>query len=342
MRTQASSQIRRAPVEEAQAALAAAVATHEDGYVRYRALVLLVGFGGAPAKAAVLDVLDDENDRLRAVAYGYFEHEPDPAMTARFLETLDTETSEFVRPALIRALAALDDDPVVRERLLADIYRGVDFFRGAVIEALGDRGATYALDALMVVASAFGPLQDDAVLALTRIADPRALWSIAALQGVDPELEPMVSAAAAAFGADRDAHFRFLVDTFKFSVAAGDERDLVRAAAAGLGALATTGDTEALRTLFDVAVTAPDAEREAIALVVGTLALRRPRAVLDYLGTRADLADAALVVRDAFDMLDEDLEEERFFMTARSTFWGAPEGSAARATSDELIRVLEF
>ena len=51
---------------------------------------------------------------------------------------------------------------------------------------------------------------------------------------------------------------------------------------------------------------------------------------------------AALVVRDGFDMLDEDLEEERFFMTTRTAFWVAPEGSRARAVSDELIRVLEF
>jgi len=41
-------------------------------------------------------------------------------------------------------------------------------------------------------------------------------------------------------------------------------------------------------------------------------------------------------------MLDEDLEEERFFMTTRTAFWVAPEGSRSRAVSEELIRVLEF
>ncbi len=342
VRTAASGFIRRLSTEEARPVLARAVATHEDGYVRYRALVLLVGFGGIEARDAVLGVMEDGNDRLRAVAYGYFAHEPDPAMVPRLLEALDGETSEFVRPALIRALASHDDDPSVRQRLLADIDRGVDFFRGAVIEALGDRRASYALEPLMAVASAPGPLQDDALLALTRIGDARALSAVAALQGADPELEPMVSAAAAAFDEDRAGHFAFVSETLAFAAVSGDQRDLVRAAAAGLGALAASGDDAALSTLIDVAVEAPSAEREAIALVVGMLAMRAPEEMLAHLETRADLADAALVVRDGFDMLDEDLEEERFFMTARSTFWGAPDGSAARRVSDELIRVLEF
>ena len=342
VRTAASGFIRRLSPDDARPVLAQTVATHEDGYVRYRALVLLVGFGGSEARDTVLGIMEDENDRLRAVAYGYFTHEPDPAMVPRLLEALDAETSEFVRPALIRALASHDGNPRVRQRLLADIDRGVDFFRGAVIEALGERRAAYALEPLMAVASAPGPLQDDALLALTRIGDARALNAVAALQGADSELEPMVSAAAASFDENRAEHFAFVSETLAFAVTAGDQRDLVRSAAAGLGALASAGDETALSTLIDVAVGAPSAEREALALVVGMLAMRTPEAMLAHLETRADLADAVLVVRDGFDMLDEDLEEERFFMTARSTYWGAPEGSTARYVSDELIRVLEF
>jgi hypothetical protein len=72
------------------------------------------------------------------------------------------------------------------------------------------------------------------------------------------------------------------------------------------------------------------------------LAMRHPTAVLAHLETRTDLDAAALVLRDAFDMLDEDLEEERFFMTARSAFWAASEQSSARAVAETLIRVLEF
>ena len=342
VRTQASRLIRRAPETQSRAALAAAVDRHEDGYVRFRALVLLVGFGGQTAKEAVQAVLEDPNDRLRAVAYGYFAHDPDPEMADWFLTALDTETSEFVRPSLIRALAAHDADPAVRARLVADIDRGVDFFRGAVIEALGDTGAAYALDPLMRIAAEPGPLQDDAILALIRIGAPRALTTVAALQGRDPDLEPLVSAAAASLGADSAEHVRFVTDSLRFAAAAGDQRDLLRSAAAGLGALASRGDADALQVLFDVGVGAPDAARELIALVLGTLAMRHPSAVLLHLEVRTDLEASALVLRDAFDMLDEDLEEERFFMMARRTFWSAPERSPARNVTETLIRVLEF
>jgi HEAT repeat protein len=340
-RTAASRLVRRAPTEQASPALAAAVTGHDDGYVRFRALVLLVGFGGPAAKQVVLDVLDDPNDRLRAVAYGYFAHDPDPAMAPRLLQALDTETSEFVRPALIRAVAAHDDDAAVRARLTADIDRGQDFFRGGVIEALADRGAGYAVNALMRIVAEPGPLQDDALLALTRIGDPRALASVAALQGKDEQMEPMVSAAAAVLGSDRNEHFQFVSESLRFA-AAGDDADVVRSAAAGLGAIASGGDADAVQVLFDVAINADQGPREAVALVLGMLAMRNSAVVLGHLETRSDLPAAALVLRDGFDMLDEDLDEERFFMTARTEFWAAPEGSRSRAVTEELIKVLEF
>ncbi len=342
VRTRASSLVRRTPEEQARPALATAVSGHADSYVRFRALVLLVGFGGVVARQAVLGVLADPNDRLRAVAYGYIEHNPTSATAGQLLRALDTETSEFVRPALIRALAAHDADSAVRARLVADIDRGVDFFRGAVIEALGDRGATYALDPLMRIAGELGPLQDDAILALARIGDARALPTVASLQGQDAVLEPMVSAAAASLGADHDEHARFVAESLRFAAAAGDQQSLLRSAAAGLGALASRDDAGALRVLFDVAVGAPPIAREPIALVLGALAMRHPNAVLAHLETRTDLEAVALVLRDAFDMLNEDLEEERFFMTVRAAFWAAPEQSQARAVAEELIRVLEF
>ena len=76
--------------------------------------------------------------------------------------------------------------------------------------------------------------------------------------------------------------------------------------------------------------------------MLGALAMRHPNAVLAHLETRTDLEAVALVLRDAFDMLNEDLEEERFFMTVRAAFWAAPEQSQARTVAEELIRVLEF
>ena len=52
--------------------------------------------------------------------------------------------------------------------------------------------------------------------------------------------------------------------------------------------------------------------------------------------------EAVLVIRDGFDMLDEDFEEERFFMIARVLFWTNSDGSRARAVAGTLIEVLEF
>ena len=92
-------------------------------------------------------------------------------MAPILLAALQTEKAEFVRPAMVSALAALGDDMRVQRALLGEVGRGLDFFRGAVIDALGDRRAAYALDGIAAVAKLQGPLQDDAVLALGRIGD---------------------------------------------------------------------------------------------------------------------------------------------------------------------------
>src|SRR3989442_12018556 len=147
-RTNAARTVRRTPGAQAVPALLQAVAEHADGYVRYRALVLLTGFNDPRAKDAMRESLASPNDRLRPVAYSFFEHNPDRAMTATFLSSLHTEQAEVVPPAVVRALAALGPQPA----LLREVTRGEDFFRSAVIEALGDYKAAYAFDALTAVA----------------------------------------------------------------------------------------------------------------------------------------------------------------------------------------------
>ena len=69
---------------------------------------------------------------------------------------------------------------------MIDVGRGEDFFRGAVIEALGDYKAQYAVPAILTVAKLDGPLQDDAVLALGKIGDKSTLETMAALQRSAP------------------------------------------------------------------------------------------------------------------------------------------------------------
>src|SRR4029077_12031885 len=104
-------------------------------YVRYRALVLLTGFNDPRTKDAMRQSLASPNDRLRTVAYSFFEREPDPSLLAPFVAALDKEQGEVVRPALVRALIALvavDADPGViaaRQALARDVSRGENFFR---------------------------------------------------------------------------------------------------------------------------------------------------------------------------------------------------------------------
>src|SRR5262245_30336705 len=73
-RTGASRLIRRTAGAQAVPALLRAVAEHADGYVRYRALVLLTGFNDPRTVGAMREALVSPNDRLRTVAYSYFEH----------------------------------------------------------------------------------------------------------------------------------------------------------------------------------------------------------------------------------------------------------------------------
>jgi hypothetical protein len=87
---------------------------------------------------------------------------------------------------------------------------------------------------------------------------------------------------------------------------------------------------------------AKDPGRSPIALALGTIALRNPPMIVKLMAARADLKDAALLLRDAFDMLEEDFEEERFFAAVRRAYWASPEGSTERKITDTLIQALEF
>ena len=89
------------------------------------------------------------NDRLRTVAYSFLRAQPRSGDDSPICSAaLETELAEFVRPALVRALAAQGDDPRVQNVLVREVGRGEDFFRSGVIEALGDYKARYAFDAL--------------------------------------------------------------------------------------------------------------------------------------------------------------------------------------------------
>jgi HEAT repeat protein len=343
VRMNAARTVRRAEGAVAVPALLEAVSAHKDEYVRFRALVVLSGFNDPRIGDVMVKALSDRNDRLRSLAYAWFEHHVDTAVLPRLMAAVDREDSEFVRPALMRALAAYAADPKVRETMAGLVMKGHDLFRAAVIEALGQYRGAYALPPILDVAKIEGPLQDDAVLAIGRIGDKRGLGVLADLQRAAPRpLQPSIAASICLLGSNCGSHTGYLVDTLKFAIANPGHQELLRAAAGGLAALAIAGNKNAAAVLFERGAPTRDPERAAIALALGTLALRNTALTLQVLEGQADLTPATDLLSEAFDMLEEDFEEERFFVTVRRAYWAAPAGSTARRIAETLIQRLEF
>lgn len=342
-RMMAGRTVRRAPAKIAMPALLEAVAAHKDGYVRFRALVLLAGFNDPRTREVMLSSLAEANDRLRTVAYAYFEHNPDVSVLPRLLAASEKEDSEFVRPALMRALAAHGSDARVRETMSGLVVKGQDFFRSAVIEALGDHKAAYAAPRITEVAKLDGPLQDDAVVALGKIGDKAALSVFATLQRSAPRnTQPAIAGAICMLGVNCTTHVNYLVDTLRFAIKTPGFQDLLRAASGALATLAAGGHEKAAEILIEHGAPSRDPARAAIALALGTVALRNTPLLLKVLERQPDHAPAVELLRDAFDMLEEDFEEERFFVHVRRTYWQASEASATRKVANALIQKLEF
>lgn len=349
-RTNASRLVRRTAPAQAVPALMQAVSDHADGYVRYRALVLLTGFNDPRAKDSMREALTSPNDRLRAVAYSFYEHNPDVALLPQFVAALGTEQGEFVRPSLVRALTATvargggDAVAQARQLLVRDVTRGEDFFRSSVIEALGDYKAAYASDAITGVAKLEGPLQDDASLALGKIGDKRALETLAQLQRTAPrQVQPSLAAAICLLDVNCSSHENYLVEVLKFTEKNLGYQELLRAAATGLGAVGVAGHKEAVDSLFEIGIPAKDDFlRAPIALALGSIALRNTPLMLAVLETHPNRDAALSLLAEGFDMLEEDLDKERFFALARRTYWESAEGSPRRAFMQTIIGKLDF
>jgi HEAT repeat protein len=343
VRTKSGRLIRRTAPAQAVPALLQAVREHEDGFVRFRALVLLTGFNDPRAADQMIEVLASPNDRLREVGYGYFEQHPNRALTTRMVEAFGKEDGDFVRPALARALAAIGDDAKVREALLNDVNRGADHFRSTVIEALGDYKHAYAVDKLIAVAQLDGPLQDDAVLALGKIGDKRALPTLASLQRTGAkELQPTIAAGICLVGVNCSSHLGYLQKVLTFADDNPGYQELVRAAAAGLSAVAIGGNPEALSLLLQAGIPSADPIRAPLALAVAKVALRNTPLTIQGLQAEKDVSGALSLLAEGFDMLEEDLEEEQFFVTVRRGYWAAPDNSPVRKLSEQLINKLDF
>jgi HEAT repeat protein len=343
IRSSAARTVRRADPTVAVPALLTAVKQHSDQYVRFRALVLLSGFNDPRTREVMFAAAADKNDRMRTVAYSYFEHNPDKAVIPRLQEALNVEASEFVRPALTRALAAHADDPAVRQTMEGLVMKGQVFFRSVVIEAIGDHRGAYALKPLIEVSKLDGPLQDDAVLALGKIGDKTSLPALASLQRTAPrEAQPGIAAAICLLGVNCMSHEPYIVESLRFSIANLGYQALLRSSASALGALAVSARENALVELVQQGAPTRDPVRAPIALAIGTVALRNPQVILKVLENDAVREPAIELLREAFDMLEEDYDEERFFVTVRRAYWQAPANSPARRVADALIQKLEF
>ena len=343
VRNAAASTVRRALPDVAVPALLQAVKSHADGYVRFRALVLLSGFNDPRTRDVMVQMLGDPNDRLRSVAYTWFEHDQDKTIVPRLLQAADKEESEFVRPALMRALAAAGADPAVRPVMTALVMRGQAFFRSVVIEALGDYRAAYAIKPITDVAVIDGPLQDDAALALGKIGDKASLPTLADLQRKAPrESQPAIAAAICLLGVNCASHQPYITRSLTFSIENIGFQELLRGSATALAMLGAAGRKDAVVELIQLGAPTRDPARAAIALALGTVALRNPAVMLDVLEQESLLAPATELLREAFDMLEEDFEEERFFVTVRRAYWQAAQGSARRKAAERLIKALEF
>jgi len=343
VRTEASRMVRRAAAAIAVPALTEAVTSHKDGYVRFRALVLLSGFNDPGTRDVMTRMLGEQNDRLRSVAYAYFGHNVDPAVLPKLLDALAREESEFVRPVVTRAIAAYGTDPRASKTMIGLIMSGEDYFRSGVIEAVGDYKGAYAFTQLTQVARLDGPLQDDAVVALGKIGDKRALETFSALQRTAPRnTQPAIAASICLLGINCASHQGYLAESLRFSISTIGFQELLRGSASGLASLAVAGSEDALSALIEQGAPTRDPARAAIALAVGTVALRNTPLTLKVLEKYKDRGAALELLREAFDMLEEDFEEERFFVHVRRTYWQAGKGSPARQVAEALIQKLEF
>lgn len=340
VRMHAARTIRRAPAAEAVPALTAAVRGHADQFVRYRALIVLTSFNDRGTGDLVRTLLVDRNNRLREVAFKWLQQYPDPAMRFPLLSALQTEAGEFVRPALVAALAALGDDPDVRRAMIGEVTRGLDFFRSAAIDALGHHRAAYAVEAIGAVALIDGPLQSDAVLALGRIGGGAARAALAAVTMAPANARLTLRGAQCLLGDGCDEHLQALIAA---ATAPNASSATARTALDAVSAMAVNGHAPSLTALAALSSRAAGV-RDAATLALAAAALRRPDRVLGWLAglPESERTPAVTMLKDGFAGLDEDFAEEQFFAATRASYWSAAENSPARALAATLIQELEF
>jgi hypothetical protein len=166
---------------------------------------------------------------------------------------------------------------------------------------------------------------------------------VIAQQGKAPRpRQPALAAAICLLGRNCESHERFLGETLTFTIKNMGHQELARSAADALGVLARSGRATAWDTLITIGEPSVDPVRAPIALAVAAAAVGDPAGVLAAFERASDPKAALLLLRDGFDMLSEDLAEERFYARIRALYWLAPEGSPARTRIQRVMTALDF
>ena len=79
-----------------------------------------------------------------------------------------------------------------------------------------------------------------------------------------------------------------------------------------------------------------------MALALATIALRKTPLMITVLERPADRDASIALLAEGFDMLEEDLDKERFYAFARRTYWESAGDSSGRALMQTLIGKLDF
>ena len=143
--------------------------------------------------------------------------------------------------------------------------------------------------------------------------------------------QPSIAAAICLLGVNCDAHESYLIETLKFADKNTGFQELLRGAAAGLGALAVAGHAAGARRAVR--------RRHSVATIrrarrwrwrSATVALRNTPLMLTMLETHAESRRRrSTLLAEGFDMLEEDLDKERFFASSGATYWDVARGIAA-------------
>ena len=212
-------------------------------------------------RTSMREALTSPNDRLRDRRLQFFRAQPGSARGAAVARRA-RQGAGGVRPAGAGSSArCARGDGRRREHArasgaLARSGRGEDFFRSAVIEALGDYRAPYAVRR----AHRQSPSSTGRCRTMRRWRWARSATSARwrrwpgfsePRRGRRSRRSPPPSACSASIAR---SHENYLIDTLKFADKNIGFQELLRSAAAGLGALGVAGRAEAVEALIEIGI----------------------------------------------------------------------------------------